>query len=158
MRHLRTISLLVATLAMVVGLTTSTAQAAPYMWHEGHCHTWWPPNHFSPTTACARVYWTTRPGRGLYVKAFQLYAPNCDFYQDPYWKKVDAGFWSGRFLLTDASYGDGHQCSWTYRGIRTGATQLANRVHVHILDTANIAWDKDKLLDWEFDICREQRC
>ena len=100
----------------------------------------------------ARIAWTNRPKKGVYLQWVRLSSPKCSDFEKAAFQDV--------WIMAN-SRGDQYvnaSCPKLY-GISAGhRTYTTNRVHIFISLKAGVSHDFDKQLRYKFDICRSGKC
>jgi hypothetical protein len=102
--------------------------------------------------ADARIAWTARPKKGVYLQWVRLSSPKCsDFEKDAFQDVWIAGNSRG------TQYGNA-SCPHLYAIADGHKTYTTNRVHIFISLKAGVAHDFDHQVRYVFDICRKGGC
>jgi hypothetical protein len=143
--------------------TDSTAQTAaapppndPHVYTEAHRVTWKSALQSGVKNylirADARIAWTSRPGKGVYLQYVTLSSPKCSDFEKDAWQDV----WiAGNSRGTQ--YGN-ESCPHRYAIADGHKTYTTNRVHIFISLKAGVAHDFDHQVRYAFDICRKGGC
>ena len=156
MRHL---SASIASVALVAaGLFAPTAAAAPppgngpKVYTEAHRITWKSGFTNYIHRVDAKIAWTARPKKGVYLQYVRLSSPKCSDFEKAAFQDVWIMANSRGTQYVNAS------CPKLYPIAPGHRVYTTNRVHIFISLKAGVSHDFDKQLRYKFDICRKGGC